>query len=71
MPHTHRWERENQQGQCDCSQCHIPDPRGLSCFGCPAYLKPGDADFDTLYNNAPWWWWDSDDPGEENPSSGS
>lgn len=60
---VHRWERENRQGQCTCAQCLLPDPRGLDCADCPARLNPGDPDFETLYEVAPWWF-DSDGDAE-------
>jgi hypothetical protein len=66
--HEHRWGRENRQGQCDCGLCRLPDPRGLDCAGCSAYLSPGDADFDELYEAAPWWYDVEDD--EEQTAAG-
>jgi hypothetical protein len=53
-PHEHRWEREDRQGQCDCGQCHLEDPRGLSCTGCDLQLLPEYDGFDLLYEAAPW-----------------
>lgn len=69
MSQTHRWERENRQGQCTCGQCLLPDPRGLECADCPARLSPGDPGFDALYEAAPWWF-DSDDPAENEATGG-
>ena len=52
----HRWERASRAMQCGCAQCHVDDPRGLDCSDCPARMDPGDPEFDTLYEAAPWWW---------------
>lgn len=60
--HDHVWVRENRAPQCDCPQCRLDDPRGLTCDhrdarddpDCNAEMRPGDADFDELYEAAPW-----------------